>query len=405
MKNTRKPAIIFIFFTLLIDVIGFGIIIQVLPKLISELTGEGMEAAAQYGGWLMFAFSLMQFVFAPVLGNLSDQFGRRPVLLFSLFGFGLDYLLLAFAPSISWLFVGRMLAGITGASFTTAAAYIADISTTETRGRNFGMIGAAFGLGFIIGPVLGGVLGQFGSRVPFFAAAGFTLLNGLYGYFILPESLANENRRRFDWKRANPITALMQLRQYKGILGMVLALFFIYMASHSVQSTWSYFTMGELKWTEAEVGYSLGFVGVLVALVQGGLVRIAHQKLGITGSVYIGLVFYVLGLSVFAFATHGWLMYLGLVPYCLSGLAGPSVQSIISGQVPPNAQGELQGGLTSVMSISAIFGPLLMTNLYADFSKSDAFFHFPGAPFMMGVVFALISLLIAHRSLQLRTKS
>ena len=401
MRNAR-PAILFIFFTLLIDVIGFGIIIPVLPKLISDLTGEGMGAAALYGGWLMFSFSLMQFVFAPVLGNLSDQYGRRPVLLISLFGFGVDYLLLALAPNISWLFVGRIIAGITGASFTTASAYIADISTSENRAQNFGMIGAAFGLGFIIGPVLGGVLGQFGPKLPFYAAAVLTLINWLYGYFILPESLAAEHRRPFDWRRANPVSALLHLKRYPGILGLVLALFFTYMASHSVQSTWSYFTMGEFAWTEAEVGYSLGFVGLLVALVQVGVVRVATQRFGTEACVYLGLAFYVVGLSMFALAGSSLWMYIGLVPYCLSGLAGPSMQGIISGKVAPNAQGELQGGLTSVMSVTAILGPPLMTMLYADFSVRGMGDRFPGAPFMMGVVFAMGGLFVAYRSLHPR---
>ena len=404
MNPSRKPAILFIFFTLLIDVIGFGIIIPVLPSLISELTGEGMSAASRYGGWLMFAFSLMQFVFSPVLGNLSDRLGRRPILLFSLFGFGLDYLLLALSPSITWLFIGRVIAGITGASFTTASAYIADISTPENRGQNFGMIGAAFGLGFIIGPVLGGLLGTYGSRVPFYAAALLTLVNWLYGFFVLPESLSKENRRSFNWKRANPVSALLHLKSYPGIIGLVMALFFTFMASHSVQSTWSYFTMGEFKWTEAEVGYSLGFVGVLVALVQTVLIRLSTQKFGSQGSVYLGLACYIVGLLTFAFAQSGWWMYIGLIPYCLSGLAGPSMQGIISGKVPANAQGELQGGLTSIMSITAILGPLLMTHLYSTFSDPQAPFRFPGAPFLMGMIFSCISLLVAYRSLHSRFK-
>jgi DHA1 family tetracycline resistance protein-like MFS transporter len=238
-----------------------------------ELTGGGMSDASVYGGWLMFAFAAMQFIFSPILGGLSDQYGRRPVILISLFGFGLDYILVALAPSIGWLFLGRIFAGITGASFTAASAYIADVSTPEKRAQNFGMIGAAFGLGFIIGPVIGGVLGQYGARVPFYAAAGVTLLNWLYGYFVLPESLSKENRRSFDWKRANPIGSLMHLRKYPVISGLVISLVCIYVAAHAVQSTWSYFTMEKLKWDEAMVGYSLGVVGILVSLVQGLLIH------------------------------------------------------------------------------------------------------------------------------------
>jgi len=400
MSNFKKPAIFFIFITLLIDVIGFGIIIPVLPSLISELTGGGMSEASMYGGWMLFSFALMQFLFSPVLGNLSDRYGRRPILLFSLFGFGLDYILLAYAPSIAWLFVGRIIAGITGASFTTAAAYIADISTPETRGQNFGMIGAAFGLGFIIGPVLGGVLGEFGSRVPFIAAAGLTLVNWIYGYFVLPESLDAEHRRAFDWKRANPLGSFKSLKLYPGIVGLVVSLFFMHLGSHAVQSTWSFFTIGEFSWSKAEVGYSLGFVGLLVAGVQAGLIRVANSKLGIINSVFWGLGFFVIGLAIFAFASTSWVMYAGLIPYCLSGIGGPSMQGLISGKVPPNAQGELQGALTGMISLSAIFGPPLMTGLYGEFSKTDALIHFPGAAFLMGSIFAFISLTIAWNQLK-----
>ena len=245
----KKPeaAIGFIFITLLIDVIGFGIIIPVLPKLISQLIHGTVSDASVYGGWLMFAYAGMQFLCAPVLGNLSDQFGRRPVILFSLLGFGLDYIFQAFAPTIGWLFAGRLIAGITGGSFTTATAYIADISTPEKRAQNFGMIGVAFGLGFIIGPVLGGLLGHFGTKVPFLAAAGLALINAVYGYFILPESLSKEHRRKFSWKRANPVGSLKMLKKHPLILGLVGSLFCIYIAGHAAQSTWTFITMEKFK--------------------------------------------------------------------------------------------------------------------------------------------------------------
>jgi DHA1 family tetracycline resistance protein-like MFS transporter len=398
--TARKPALSFIFITLLIDVIGFGIIIPVIPKLIMELTGGGMSDASVYGGWLMFAFATMQFIFSPILGGLSDQFGRRPVILISLFGFGLDYILVALAPSIGWLFVGRIFAGITGASFTTASAYIADVSTPEKRTQNFGMIGAAFGLGFIIGPVIGGVLGQYGARVPFFAAAGVTLLNWLYGYFVLPESLSKENRRPFDWKRANPIGSLMHLRKYPVISGLVISLVCIYVAAHAVQSTWSYFTMEKLKWDEAMVGYSLGVVGILVSLVQGLLIRYTTPLFGPKKSVYIGLALYTLGLILFAFASQSWLMFVFLVPYCLGGVAGPALQALMSNQVPANEQGELQGALTSLISVTSIVGPPLMTRLFAFYTKPTAMVYFPGAPFLAGAVFMLVSLLMAMRTLK-----
>jgi DHA1 family tetracycline resistance protein-like MFS transporter len=404
MSDKRQAALGFIFVTLLLDVIGFGIIIPVIPKLISQLTGEGMSEAAKYGGWLGFAFASMQFLFSPVLGNLSDQYGRRPVLLFALFGFGLDYIFLSFAPTIAWLFVGRIIAGITGASFTTASAYIADISTPEKRAQNFGMIGAAFGLGFLIGPVIGGLLGQFGPRVPFLAAAGLTLLNWLYGYFILPESLAVEHRRKFDWKRANPVGSLRQLQRYPVILGMVGSLVLLYIAAHAVQSNWSYFVMYRFGWSEAYVGYSLGVVGLLTALVQGVLIRYLNPKLGAKRSVLIGFALYGVGFLLFAFASEGWMMFVFLIPYCLGGIAGPALQGIMSGQVPPNAQGELQGALTSLVSLTSIIGPPLMTNIFSFFTGPKAPVHFPGAAFLTGAFLILISVILAMRSLSSYTQ-
>src|SRR3954469_15405315 len=265
MASPAKAAISFIFVTLLIDVIGFGIIIPVFPKLIEQLIHGGISDASRWGGWLTFAYAFMQFLFAPVLGNLSDKYGRRPVLLFSLAGFGCNYILLSLAPTIGWLFLGRVIAGITGASFTTATAYIADISTNENRAQNFGMIGAAFGLGFIIGPVIGGVLGQYGARLPFVVAAVLALLNVLYGYFILPESLSKENRRAFSWKRANPLGSLLQLRKYPSLGGLIGALVLVYIAAHAVQSTWTFINIEKFQWSESMIGYSLGMVGLLVA--------------------------------------------------------------------------------------------------------------------------------------------
>ena len=399
MKQSRKAALGFIFVTVLIDVIGFGIIIPVMPKLISSLIGGTMSDAARYGGWLLFAYAIMQFLFSPVFGNLSDQYGRRPVLLASLFGFGIDYLFLAFAPSIGWLFVGRLIAGITGASFSTATAYIADISTPDKRAQNFGMIGAAFGLGFIIGPALGGMLSHFGVRAPFIAAAVLTLINWLYGYFILPESLAPENRRKFEWKRANPLGSLMQLKKYPAVAGLIVSFVFLYLAAHAVQSTWSYYSIEKFNWTESMVGFSLAVVGLMVAIVQGGLIRKVIPALGQERSVYVGLAFYCVGMVLFAFATKGWMMYAFTVIYCLGGITGPALQGYISSHVPPNEQGELQGALTSMMSATSIVGPLMMTNLFAYYTKPGNV-YFPGAPFIMGAICLLISAFLAYRSMK-----
>jgi len=394
-----KYALNFIFLTLLIDITGLGIIIPVMPKLIGQLTGEGLSVASEYGGWLTFAYAFMQFIFAPILGNLSDKYGRRPVLLLSLLGFGIDYLFLAFAPSIFWLFVGRIIAGIAGASMTTAMAYIADVSAPEKRAQNFGIVGAAFGLGFIIGPVLGGVLGQFGTRIPFFAAAGLALLNFLYGYFILPESLTKENRRPFNFKTANAWASLARLKRYPKVLSLAGALVLVYLASYALQSVWTYYNMYKFGWTEALVGYSLGFVGITIAVVQGGLIRIIIPKLGQERSLYIGLALYSFGYILFAFASESWMMFAFMIPYSLGGIAGPALQGIMSNQVPPNEQGELQGTLTGLMSLTAIFGPLLMTHLFSAFTGKQAYIEFPGAPFLVGAVLLLASSIWAYRSL------
>ena len=400
----KRPAIIFIFLTLLIDVTGLGIIIPVMPKLISELTGiplDHVEQAAPYSGWLIAVYAIMQFVCAPIIGGISDQFGRRPVLLASLFGFGCDYLFLAFAPTLGWLFLGRVIAGTLGASFSTAGAYIADISTTpEERGKNFGMIGAAFGMGFVIGPAIGGFLGDMDSRMPFIVSACLSLANCLYGYFILPESLKPENRRKFEWKRANPFGTFKQILQYKVVAGLFLALGFIFLSMHAVQSNWSLYSIKKFGWTPKEIGISLAVIGVVTAIVQGGLIRTIIPKLGQQRSVYVGLGMYAAGFVLFAFATQGWMMYAFTVVYCLGGIAGPAMQGIMSGKVPPNAQGELQGGFTSLMSLTSIFGPIIMSQLFFFAASDNTPFYFPGAPMMLGAVLSIISSFLARRTLK-----
>ncbi len=401
MPNVKnKKALLFIFITLLVDCTGIGIIIPVVPTLIQQLTGGNVSEAASYGGWLTFAYAIMQFVFSPVLGGLSDRYGRRPVLLISLFGLAADYLFLFLAPDLWWLFVGRIIAGICGASFTTASAYIADISTNENRAQNFGMIGAAFGLGFIVGPLLGSVFSQFGVRAPFLVAAILSLLNWVYGYFVLPEFLSKENRRAFEWKRANPLGSLAHLKRYPAILGLVTSMVLIYIAGHAAQSTWTYFTIERFHWNEQWVGYSIAFVGVSVAAVQGGLIRKTNKLLGPKKSVVIGLSMYVLGMLLFAFASKGWMMFVFMIPYSLGGIAGPSIQSLMTSHVPSNEQGELQGALTSLVSLTSIIGPLLMTGLFSYFTASNAPVYFPGAPFMMATLLTLLSAFVAISALK-----
>ena len=396
--STRKAAIGFIFITLLIDVIGWGIIIPVMPTLIRTMEDVDLGMASSLNGWMLFAFSMTQFLFAPLVGNLSDKYGRRPILLVSLFGFGLDYILMSWAPSIEWLFVGRVIAGITGASFTTASAYIADISNDKNRAQNFGMIGAAFGMGFIIGPIIGGLLGSFGPRVPFIAAACLCFLNWLYGYFILPESLSPDHRRPLDWKRANPLGSLLHLRKYPDIGYLLVAMVLVYLGAHAVQSNWSFYTIERFGWGEGMIGVSLGVVGLLVGVVQGGLTRVINPKLGNARSIYVGLILYAIGMLLFGLATAGWMMLVFLVPYCLGGIAGPALQATITSQVDVREQGELQGALTSLMSATSIIGPPMMTNLFAWAIMPGNPIYLPGAPFFLGSLLMLMSAIIAYMS-------
>jgi MFS transporter, DHA1 family, tetracycline resistance protein len=388
----------FVLITLLIDMIGFGIIIPVLPGLIQELTHGSVSLAATYGGWLLAAYSITQFISSPIVGGLSDRFGRRPILLASLFGFTIDYLFLAVAPTIGWLFVGRVVAGVMGASFTTASAYIADISTPQNRTQNFGMIGACFGLGFIIGPVIGGFLGEIGPRVPFIATAGLTALNFIYGWFFLPESLKPENRRAFDWKRANPVGTLMNVLKYKVVAGLFLSLVLLNIAVHAVQSNWAYYVIEKFKWTTTMIGLSLAVVGLVFVAVQGGLIRIILPKLGQYRTVYVGLLLYATGFVLYAFASQSWMMYAITVVYCMGAISGPALQGIIAGEVPPNAQGELQGAFASLMSITSVIGPLLMNSIFAWFVRPAAPVYFPGAAMLLGAVLTVISCLLAHRT-------
>ena len=399
MQTSRKAAIGFIFVTLLIDVMGWGLIIPVMADLIAELKGIPINEASTYGALLLSVFAVMQFLFSPVMGNLSDRYGRRPILLLALFGFGIDYIILAVAPAYNWLFIGRVIAGITGASFTTASAYIADVSNDENRAKNFGLIGAAFGLGFVLGPALGALLATWGIRAPFYAAAALCLLNCLYGYFVLPESLSKEKRRRFDWKRANPFGSLRFLTTHPEIGGLAFCFFLIYLGAQSVQGNWNFFTIYRFHWSEAMVGISLAVVGVLVGGVQAGLTRVINPRIGNEKSIYLGLGLYTLGLVLFAFATQGWMMFAFLIPYCLGGISGPSLQSVIAGHVPSNQQGELQGALSSLMSVTTIIGPLIMNGTFAFFTSDGAPFYLPGIHFLIGAVCMLLSIYIAYRVL------
>jgi len=398
--SSSKTALTFIFVTILVDVIGIGIIIPVVPSLIENLTGEGLSVAAKYGGYLMVAFAAMQFFFAPIMGELSDKFGRRPILLISLFGLGIDYVFHAFAPTIGWLFVGRILAGICGASFTVANAYIADVSTKENRAKNFGLVGAAFGLGFIIGPVIGGIAAKWGVQMPFLVAASLTLLNFLFGLFFVPESLPKEKRRPINFKKMIPGKSLLQLGTFAALGGLLFAFFLANLAGQSLPATWSYFTMEMFDWTEAEVGYSLGVVGLLVAIVQAGLVGKIVKKFGTKKTILGGFVLWSIGMALYAVAVKGWMLYLFTLPYVLGGIAGPTLQGLMSNQVEDNEQGILQGTIASMTSITTILGPLISTGLFYYFTGENKIFYFPGAPYAMGAVFLITACFFAYFSLK-----
>ena len=386
--RSEKQSLIFIFVTVLVDVIGVAVIIPVIPELIGNLAEVSVDEAASIGGMMMMAFSAMQFLFAPVMGELSDRFGRRPLLLISLFGLGLDYLFHAFAPTIALLFVGRIVAGICGATVTVANAYIADVSTPENKAKNFGMIGAAFGLGFILGPVIGGVFGEyFGFRSPFFVSAGLALLNFGYGYFILPESLPKDKRRAIEPKKMIPGASLKRLGNYKAFGGLLVAFFLSHMAGQAMPSVWTFFTIERFGWSELDIGASLAAVGVMVAIVQAGLIGVLVKRLGPTLVIKIGFLLWTTGMILFAMASQSWMMYAFLIPYALGGIAGPTIQSLLSNHVSGSEQGNLQGTLTSLISLTAIAGPLVHTQLFDYFSGSGAPVYFPGAPFAMGAVF------------------
>ena len=390
MKGNKR-AIIFIFITVMIDVIGFGIIIPVLPTLIEELTGLPISEASAYGGLLLVAFAVMQFLFSPVLGELSDKFGRRPVLLFSLFGLSLDYLLHAFAPTIGWLFLGRILAGIGGASFTTANAYMADISSKEDKAKNFGLIGAAFGFGFIIGPAIGGIFGEIDVRLPFYLAAALSFANFLFGYFFVPESLPLENRREPNYKKMLPGVALKDIGNFKGIGYLLLALFFVNIAGQAMPAIWSWFTIEMFDFSEAEVGYSLTFVGIMVAIVQGGLVGKAVKKYGQVKVIKFGFVLWSIGMMLFAFSNQSWMLYAFMIPYALGGVAGPTLQGLLSNTVSEKEQGKLQGAITSMMSLTTIIGPGIATGLFYVFTTDKVGIYFPGASFLAASLLLMIS--------------
>jgi DHA1 family tetracycline resistance protein-like MFS transporter len=405
-RPAGHAAFVFIFIAVLVDSIGFGIILPVLPRLIMDLTGVTVDRAAAYGGWLAFVYAVLQFFCAPVLGNLSDRFGRRPVLLFALFALGCDYLVMGFAPVIGWLFAGRAIAGVAGASFTPAYAYVADISTPEKRAQNFGLMGAAFGLGFILGPAIGGLLGAFGPRAPFFTAGVIALANGMLGLVALPESLAQAARRPFEWRRANPLGTLRQIAKFPAVAWLLGALFLWQLGHQVLPSTWAFYTISKFHWTSAEVGYSLAFVGALMAVAQGLLTRVLIPSLGgerraaAAGMAAAGIAY--LG---YALVPAGWMMYLVSLSTFVFALTFPSMNALASRQIPANAQGELQGAVASLYSLSLIFGPPLMTQVFGYFSRPDAVVYFPGAAFLTAALLTLLCGVLFGKAMRLAPRA
>jgi len=402
VRKAGGGALLFIFILVLVDSIGFGIILPVLPRLIMQLTGVGIDRAARYGGWLSFVYALMQFFCASVLGNLSDRFGRRPVLLYAVLSLGVDYLIMGLAPTIGWLFLGRTIAGIAGASFTPAYAYVADVTPPERRAQNFGLMSAAFGIGFILGPAIGGLLGSFGSRAPFFAAGALALANFAFGCFALPESLPLEKRRPFHWARANPLGTLKQMRRYPVVL-LTLGAMFLWQLGHQVlPSTWAFYTIAKFHWTSAQVGASLAFVGLLMALSQGVLARLLIPWLGGERHAAVaGMAGAILAYTGYALATHGWMMYVVGLATLLFALTYPSMNAIASQQIPADAQGELQGAVASLYSLSAIIGPPLFTQIFSRFSAPAAVVYFPGAAFLTAAALAAVCALLFLRAMRL----
>jgi DHA1 family tetracycline resistance protein-like MFS transporter len=392
---TGPHSLAFVLITVFIDTVGLGIIVPVLPDLILELTGEGLGAAARYGGWLMFVFASMQFVCAPVLGNLSDAVGRRPVLLLSLGALGADYLLMAWAPTLAWLFVGRVLSGGFAATHATANAYVADVTPAEGRARAFGLVGAVWGVGFTLGPMIGGLLGDLGSRAPFVAAAALALANAAYGLLVLPESLPPSRRRRFALARANPVGAFAALGRRSGFAVLFCSVMLYAVAHDANPAAWTYYTIERFGWTAREIGWSLGGVGVAIMVVQGGLVGPIVARLGEARAATIGFAVMALGFLGFAFASQGWMMYAYMVPFALGSVAMPALRSLMSDRVAADEQGELAGAIASIMSVMAIPAPLLMTRLFSAFTTDAAAVYFPGAPFALAGALCLVSAVTA----------
>lgn len=404
----RNSSLGFIFITLLIDALGISLLIPILPEFIAHLGNHTLSESAQDYGRLMALYGAMQFLFAPTLGMLSDRYGRRPVLLLSLLCAALDYVMMALAPSLIFLYIGRMISGLTGANFTAASAYIADVSPPEKRAQNFGLIGAAFGIGFVIGPAIGGILGDMmGPRFPFWVAAGLCFANFLYGWFILPESHKVENRRTsLTWREANPIGVLRVLGKYPVVWGLTGALVATHLAMYCINSTWVLFTQVRFDWNPKQVGFSLAAFGAMALIYQLGLARFIFPALGERKVMVIGMTVAAIEFVAYAFATQGWMIYLIMIVGGIGMLGGQAAQGLLSRQVNEHEQGALQGGLTSLMSLTGIFGPVISTGLFSYFTSDATALYLPGVSFLLAALLNMIALAITLRVLlRLRDKT
>ncbi len=392
-NTSARRAILFVLFTVCIDAMGFGIIIPVLPDLVREVSNTNYSGAALWGGYLSFSYAVMQFSFGPTVGNLSDRYGRRPVLLISLAVMAIDFLIMAIAPSLIILFIGRIIAGIAAATHSTANAFIADISPNEDRAKNFGLLGAAFGLGFILGPLIGGLVGEWGTRAPFYAAAVLAFLNFCYGYFVLPETLTSDKRRPFEFARANPVGGAMQISKMPMVAWFLFCAFLFEIGHFVYPAVWAYYTKEAHGWSSAEVGLSLAVVGIGFVIVQGWLIRIVLARFGEVKTAVGGFFLSILGLAGLAFATKGWMVY-ALIPLtALGAVVTPALSALMANRTPDDSQGELQGLRTSVAGIVMIVSPLLMTQLFGYFTGIKAPFYFPGAPFFAAALLMALALI------------
>ena len=393
-SSTERRALTVILAAILIDSMGFGIIMPVMPRLLVSLTHASLSDAARIAGWLMGVFAAMQFLFGPVIGGLGDHFGRRPVLLLSMFAFGVDYLVMGFSPTLSWLFVSRALAGIAGAIFVPATAYVADVTPHERRAQSFGLVGAAFGLGFVIGPGVGGLLGHLGERAPFFASAALAIANSIVGFFLLPESLPTDRRRAFSLARANPFGTFASLGKYRGIFVLFAAWFPWMLAHQSYPSTWAFFAKMKFGWNEGAIGASLSFVGLLFACSQAFVTRRLIPAIGERRAILLGLSSGLIAFIGNSIISKGWMFYPVMTFGGLQTLVFPSMNSTLSKTVGVDQQGELQGGVSSLLSASSIIGPPLMTHALAYFTRPESKVQFPGAAFLLAGALTAVAMLI-----------